>query len=41
MKKLKFPRSQWRWAGPEESLFTLDKFALAVFVQLCEEASHG
>lgn len=39
--KTKFPNSQWRWAGPEESLFTLDKFALAVFAQLCQEASCG
>lgn len=41
MKKLKFPRSQWRWTGPAESLFTLDKFALAVFAQLCRKASNG
>ena len=39
--KTKFPPAQWRWTGPQESLFALDKFALAVFVQLCKEAANG
>lgn len=41
MKRTKFTASQWRWTGPKENLFQLDKFELAVFFQFCQEANNG